>query len=245
MKRFFTSKKNQSAKTPLPVLRYIKSRFGKFTDQAPPNYKVDSLSKKKWSAFNYVNPPFRHMDKWIEKAVEQHQTHNCKTLLLVPFRPYRKYFQKNIHNFSFVEYLPHSITFRGYTKAIPHVMCFIGIGLRPSRKYLKIKNFFILNTETRLSFDDLPRKINKDFRITSKINMYRSNRNVTHKNFFVPLYDTMKTIHPYFNKSAFIIVPRVLKGVITGSVGVIQSRRKNPPTKEYQRVKLYVNDEVF
>lgn len=90
MNNILFSKGNDNWRT--PTLLYQKYMNLGYFDPCPYNSDFDGLSIK-WKELNYVNPPFSKIEKFIDKAIKEHQNGNM-IVLLIPARTDTKYFRK-------------------------------------------------------------------------------------------------------------------------------------------------------
>lgn len=89
-------------KTPKFIYDYYMKK--NFFDPCPTNPTFDGLNIN-WKSFNFVNPPYSQISKWIDKALEQKKRH-CNSLFLIPARTDTKWFKKLVNNnvhISFIE----------------------------------------------------------------------------------------------------------------------------------------------
>lgn len=81
-------------KTPKQIYNhFIKNNY---FDPCPTNPQFDGL-KIKWKSFNFINPPYSQITKWIDKALEERKRH-CNSVLLIPARTDTQWFKKLIKN---------------------------------------------------------------------------------------------------------------------------------------------------
>lgn len=118
-----------STTTPLSVVKLIQHLFGiKFTFD-PCSYKgkdiFDGLSlDNRWGLFNFVNPPYSCVKKWIIKALNE-LNFGSTSIFLVPFRNKSKYWVEHIYpNYKSILFLP-SIIFSGHDKCYDENMVVI------------------------------------------------------------------------------------------------------------------------
>lgn len=75
-----------------------------YYDPCPINHIVDGLSID-WKNWNFVNPPYSQIDKWVSKAIEEGNKGNW-SIMLLPVRTDTKWFKKLVLNgceFMFIE----------------------------------------------------------------------------------------------------------------------------------------------
>lgn len=80
--------------TPKFIYNYYMKK--NFFDPCPTNPKFNGL-KINWKSFNFVNPPYSEISKWIDKALEQKKRH-CNSVFLIPARTDTRWFRKLIEN---------------------------------------------------------------------------------------------------------------------------------------------------
>lgn len=89
IKACLTSKK-QDWKTPNNIYKFYIE--GGYLDPCPENPKFDGL-KINWFDKNFVNPPYKEIDKWIDKALREREK-GKEILFLIPARTDTKWFRK-------------------------------------------------------------------------------------------------------------------------------------------------------
>lgn len=85
---------DQSACTPTALLNVIQKMFFKgedFFDPCPSDPDFDGL-RIKWHGNCYVNPPFKELPRWIQKAVFEERP----TAILMPFRSAARYLHRDL-----------------------------------------------------------------------------------------------------------------------------------------------------
>lgn len=65
------SSARQNWKTPDAVLADLDLEFGFVFDPCPPDPEFNGLECE-WSYSNFVNPPYKHIKKWLQKALIEH-----------------------------------------------------------------------------------------------------------------------------------------------------------------------------
>lgn len=153
----YTSNQDQSAQTPKWLLQFLATKFGKFFDPCPANPKFDGL-KIQWKSLNYVNPPYIETGIWMKKALDE----NKESLMLIPFRPYTKYYEviKNSRHVFYI--LKQSITFVGYSKPMGIVsLCLLHINPKIHLHKANIKHGYIWKFEDR-NMENLVKYLKKD-----------------------------------------------------------------------------------
>ena len=109
--------KDQHARTPRTMLRLIKDLYFRgrpFHDPCPSRPTRDGLTSR-WPAQNFVNPPFRQIRAWVEKAVAE----SGHTVLLIPARVGTRYLSHTIlPNATSLVIWTNKVAFAPYTKPI-------------------------------------------------------------------------------------------------------------------------------
>lgn len=73
-----------------------------------------------WGKCNFVNPPYTTAQKWVKKALEECEVHKRKSVLLMPFRPSRKYWFDLVYpNAKEIYILEGGVRFDGYKQNAP------------------------------------------------------------------------------------------------------------------------------
>ena len=109
-----------STATPINVVQLLETIFGvKFTfDPCPYKGKrnFDGLkNNQRWGLYNFVNPPYSNVKKWIYKALEEIEF-GCICVFLIPLRSKCKYWIEKIWpNFKSIIFLP-PVCFFGHKK---------------------------------------------------------------------------------------------------------------------------------
>jgi hypothetical protein len=119
-----TASLDQDAQTPRQVLRlvrelYLKGSGARLFDPCPPSPTRDGLEVA-WGRFNYVNPPFGQVRRWMEKALSELRARGSCSVFLVPARTHTKWFAEVVFpRARQVVFLTNRIGFRGYAGTFP------------------------------------------------------------------------------------------------------------------------------
>ncbi len=86
----------QDCKTPKEVIDSLESEFGYLFDPCPSVRNFDGLNIE-WDKLTYVNPPYSNIPIWLEKAKNEMEKGNCKTIIfLLPVDTSTKWFHNYI-----------------------------------------------------------------------------------------------------------------------------------------------------
>lgn len=92
MNNILFSKKSDNWRTPTKLYKFFIDKG--YFDPCPYNSDFDGL-KINWKNFNFVNPPYSKISKFVDKSIEEHKKGNA-VVLLIPCRTDTKYFRKLI-----------------------------------------------------------------------------------------------------------------------------------------------------
>ena len=109
------SKKSDLWKTPSKIYNWYMEH--NFFDPCPVNPDFDGL-KIEWKEYNFVNPPYSQISKWIDKAIEENKKKKVVVMLL-PARTDTKWFHDYVLPHGEIEFLKGRIRFVGATKDAP------------------------------------------------------------------------------------------------------------------------------
>ena len=88
-----------------------------------------------WPQFTFVNPPYKDLKKWLEKALhESGPLSFAEILLLVPVRTHRKWFREAMGYATETVFLD-PLKFHGFKQAFPAPMCLMYFGQRPLKNF--------------------------------------------------------------------------------------------------------------
>jgi len=118
------AERDQFAQTPPWLYQLLHEKYNFTFDPCPANPDFDGLTAD-WGKSNYVNPPYKHIKRWLKKAVHERNKGN-KSVFLVPLRPHCRYWQKLVlGEASDVFLIMDKIAFQGYEGAFPGSLCII------------------------------------------------------------------------------------------------------------------------
>jgi hypothetical protein len=130
--------RDQMARTPESLMRMVRALFvaRAFYDPCPEHRPLgfDGLTSP-WRRLNYVNPPYNDVASWMAKAAAEARQHGRTSVLLVPARPYTRYFA----DVAFPEatrllFLQQRVAFRGYRYPLPAPLMLAVFGTLPTRE---------------------------------------------------------------------------------------------------------------
>ena len=133
----YISDEKQEARTPKTMMALLNNIYFKgrhVHDPCPANWngKVDGL-KVPWSKVNYVNPPFRQLPAWLDKA---HAESLCgrDSIVLMPMRFTSQYFNEILCRATSVVIWFNSIAFVPFENKFPIGICTLqfGTSLKPA-----------------------------------------------------------------------------------------------------------------
>lgn len=87
---FMFSKKSDHWKTPTNIYNHYMNH--NYFDPCPYHSDFDGLQIE-WKQYNFVNPPYSNIEKWVDKCIAEALKGN-EIVLLIPSRTETKYFQK-------------------------------------------------------------------------------------------------------------------------------------------------------
>jgi len=97
-------------------------------DPCPLEPTFDGLNTP-WGSSNFVNPPYTSVKLWIKKALEESTVHKRKSVLLIPFRPSRKYWFDLVYpNAEQIYILEGGVRFDGYKQNAPMPLAVVVFG---------------------------------------------------------------------------------------------------------------------
>lgn len=125
---FQTNTGNQNVNTPEWIIEQLEGVFGAFDfDPCPANPDFDGLAID-WKDLNFVNPPYKNLDRWIVKATAEAMKGHS-SVMLVPWRPNAVYWWEDVYLSPVVH--PYLIVqpfrFKGYRKNVPFPMCVLHV----------------------------------------------------------------------------------------------------------------------
>lgn len=99
---------------------------GKRTVYEPEPGQVSGLNVR-WPSRTYVNPPFRYLQQWLEKQVQEPTT---EVVFLAPVRTHRAWFRRAMRSADVVIWLDGDFKFLGYDQNFPAPLCVLYWGNR-------------------------------------------------------------------------------------------------------------------
>ena len=139
----------QDRRTPLEVFKELDKEFNFSLDPCTSSEKNGNLGtpyyftkeqdglKKDWSKFKsiFINPPFKDMNKWVDKILSEIEKNNKITIvLLAPAKTETKWFHKLI-NFKYLNELRFQkgrVTFEGHENSFIIGICYFILKNSPS-----------------------------------------------------------------------------------------------------------------
>lgn len=114
-----TGGRDQAARTTQPVYDLARRLAGvpegvAVFDPCPPDPTFDGLEIA-WHDWNYVNPPFREAERWIDKG----KAEGKKAFFLLPLRASRRWFADRLVRMATVSVLCQPVRFAGYRSNFP------------------------------------------------------------------------------------------------------------------------------
>ena len=120
MDKVLFSKNSDNWKTPSLIYEYFWR--SNYFDPCPFKSDFDGL-KINWKSRNFVNPPYSQIDKWIDKAIEEHKKGNY-VVLLIPARTDTKWFRKLVDYGCEIEFVTGRLHFNDSNSA-PFPSCYV------------------------------------------------------------------------------------------------------------------------
>ena len=138
--RGFKQRGAQDAQTPDWLWALLEDTFGPVWDPCPRNPRFDGLAVD-WKATArrsgkrqaYVNPEFKNIPAWLNKALAELEEQGFPSIFLIPFRPHTKYFAELIvPNAREIRILSRHVAFKGFKEIFPQRLCVVVFG-KPQR----------------------------------------------------------------------------------------------------------------
>lgn len=122
-------------KTPSKIYEwYIKAGY---YDPCPINHKKNGLEIE-WKEFNFVNPPYSQLKKWVEKAITEHKK-GKSIIMLIPARTDTKAFKLLYEYGATFTFITGRLHFNDSKNPAPFPSMFVNITGSESLFYLKDK----------------------------------------------------------------------------------------------------------
>ena len=136
---------DQVIKTPAALLKKLHDRYLFDFDPCPIEPMQDAMLIE-WGNMNYINPPFKHAQAFVAKAIEQAIQLNKKSVFLIPVPLTSGWFSNALSTncIQKIIFLRSGIKFDGYKNRCPLPLCLIEIEQKevPNRQ-----NYVCLETE--------------------------------------------------------------------------------------------------
>lgn len=117
-------RRDQYAQTPKQVFDFIHKTFGypstDLFDPCPASPTFDGCaSSTRWKRIVYVNPPYKEIDNWLEKGMEELVHDTEQILYLLPSRTNPAWFHKYVMHASHIIFFENGIQFENYKYKCP------------------------------------------------------------------------------------------------------------------------------
>jgi len=123
MKKIPFTSISQDWRTPRNVYEKLNLEFS-FTDDPCPNYSLIDGLKRPWGNVVFVNPPFKEIHKWVEKAWAEHK--NGKTIvLLIPSRTDTRWWHDYCMKASEIRFIKGRLKYEGAKYNAPFPSCVV------------------------------------------------------------------------------------------------------------------------
>ena len=120
MNKVLFSKQSDNWRTPLIIYNhYIEMNF---FDPCPYESNFDGLEIE-WKEWNFVNPPYSQIIKWIDKSIKEHEK-GKEIILLLPVRTDTKWFKKLVNYGCYIMFITGRLHFNNSNSA-PFPSCYI------------------------------------------------------------------------------------------------------------------------
>lgn len=120
MNRVLFSKNSDNWRTPSLIYDYFCR--SKYFDPCPFKSEFDGLEIE-WGDYNFVNPPYSKISKWIDKSIEQNEK-GKEVILLIPARTDTKWFRKLVDYGCEIEFVTGRLHFNDSNSA-PFPSCYV------------------------------------------------------------------------------------------------------------------------
>ena len=137
------SSKTGEWETPQDFFNKLDWRFGKFTldpcatndnHKTKKHYTIDDngLAQDWGGETVFVNPPYRNLSEWVEKAYKESQKPGTKVVMLIPSRTDTKYWHKYVMKASEIHFIKGRLKFGDSKNSAPFPSAVIVFGSGPS-----------------------------------------------------------------------------------------------------------------
>lgn len=115
--------------TPRVFVEYLHGFFNFDHDPCPLHSEMDAMVAP-WGRRNYCNPPFRHADAFLLRALSLAESEGVRTVMLIPARTKTVWFNNLIRHkmCRSIVFLRHGLRFQGYRNAFPSSLMLVIIG---------------------------------------------------------------------------------------------------------------------
>lgn len=122
MKVHFSSER-QNWKTPKAFYQALDAEFRFKFDPCPSNPEFDGL-KKQWNSPAFCNPPYSDIEKWVEKAYEEHRK-GATVVLLIPSRTDTKWWHDYVMLADEIRFVKGRLKFDEHKNSAPFPSCVV------------------------------------------------------------------------------------------------------------------------
>lgn len=114
----------QDWKTPQAFYKGLDAEFHFDFDPCPPSPKFDGLISK-WGLRNFINPPFKNISQWVEKAYYEWFFHGKISVLLIPSRTDTRWWHNYVMKSSEIRFIKGRLKYEGAKFNAPFPSCVV------------------------------------------------------------------------------------------------------------------------
>lgn len=123
MKKIPMTSLRQTWRTPRALYQGLDAEFSFDFDPCPPNPKFDGL-KCEWGDASYVNPPFKTIAQWVEKAYSEWKKGKT-VVLLIPARTCTRWWHEYVMNASEIRFIKGRLHYDDAKTPAPFPSCIV------------------------------------------------------------------------------------------------------------------------
>jgi len=113
----------QDWRTPRAFYQALNAEFGFDFDPCPPGPQFDGLTCT-WGKVNFINPPFKGIEKWVAKAYDEAQ-HGAVSVLLIPSRTDTRWWHDYVMKASEIRFIKGRLKYDDMKSPAPFPSCVV------------------------------------------------------------------------------------------------------------------------